>query len=242
MKMSYRHRTIMVLMIVAVSVFLCSCGIPNYWSPSNTTVVRKVSGVGEDEVGFNVTVEYYAGDDGANAPNIGLLLLYVYSDESYASTDSELVRNFNSTYRGSSSTGINGLSTIAAENNSPVWEFTVSDVTYGVYAFTDANGDAVKAYRYNLDISSGTNINNSYVLKLADDIERGVILYDAADETTPIAQYGFGLDSDTTEKLTNSNYVHVYAAVSAQGNGYSNLYWSSLVHVGSFNLQSLAGI
>lgn len=242
MKMSYRHRTIMVLMIVAVSVFLCSCGIPNYWSPSNTTVVRKVSGVGEDAVGFNVNVEYYAGDDGDNAPNIGLLLLYIYSDEAYASTDSELVKKFNSNYRGSSSTEINGISTITAENNEPIWEFTVTDATYGVYAFTDANGDAVKAYKYNLDISSGTNINSNYILKLADDIERGIILYDAANETTPIAQYAFGLDSESFEKLKNSSYVHVYAAVSAQGNGYSNLYWSSLVHVGSFNLQSLAGI
>ena len=236
MNMSCRHRSMMVLMIVAVSVFLCSCGIPTYWSPSNTdsTVVRKLQ-EGEDDEGnrilnFNVRVDYYEGDGGENAPNMGLLLLYVYSDSTNSSLSNELVKKFNSDYRGSIP---NGVSTLDANYDTPVWEFTVDETDYGVYAFTDSNGNSVSAYKYNLDITSTSDFITKFSLKLAGNVEEGIELYED-DSASKTASYGFGLETSHMSELKGSKYIHVYAAISAQGNGYSNLYWSHLEYVGSF--------
>lgn len=236
MNMSYRHRSMMVLMIAAVSVFLCSCGIPTYWEPSNsdTTVVRKLSEEEDSEgnkvLNFNVRVDYYTGDDGENAPNMGLLLLYVYSDSTNISLSTELVKKFNSDYRG---TIPYGVSTLTATNDNPVWEFTVDETDYGIYAFTDSNGEPVEAYKYNLDITSASSFNTKFSLKLVDNTDEGIEIYEDG-STSKTASYGFGLGSSRMSELKDSKYIHVYAAISAQGNVYSNLYWSHLEYVGSF--------
>lgn len=230
----------MVLMIVAVSVFLCSCGIPTYWSPSNSdsTVVSKLpeeeDAIENKILNFNVKVKYYPGDDGENAPNMGLLLLYVYSDSTNSSISTELVKKFNSDYRGSIP---NGVSTLDANYDTPVWEFTVDETNYGVYAFTDSNGKSVSAYKYNLDITSRTDFVTTFSLKLADSIEDGIELYED-DSAFKTAGLGFGLETSHMSELMNSKNIHVYAAISAQGNVYSNLYWSNLVYVGSFELDT----
>ena len=236
MNMSYRHRSMMVLMIAAVSVFLCSCGIPTYWEPlnSDTTVVRKLSEEEDSEgnkvLNFNIRVDYYTGDDGENAPNMGLLLLYVYSDSTNSSLSTELVKKFNSDYRG---TIPYGVSTLTATNDNPVWEFTVDETDYGVYAFTDSNGEPVEAYKYNLDITSASSFNTKFSLKLVDNTDEGIEIYEDG-STSKTASYGFGLGSSRMSELKDSKYIHVYAAISAQGNVYSNLYWSHLEYVGSF--------
>ena len=194
MNMSYRHRSMMVLMIAAVSVFLCSCGIPTYWEPSNsdTTVVRKLSEEEDSEgnkvLNFNIRVDYYTGD---------------------------------------------GVSTLTATNDNPVWEFTVDETDYGVYAFTDSNGEPVEAYKYNLDITSASSFNTKFSLKLVDNTDEGIEIYEDG-STSKTASYGFGLGSSRMSELKDSKYIHVYAAISAQGNVYSNLYWSHLEYVGSF--------
>ena len=237
MNMSYRHRSMMVLMIAAVSVFLCSCGIPTYWEPSNsdTTVVQKLpESEGEEGskiLNFKVRVKYHPGDDGENAPNMGLLLLYVYSISTNSSLNAELVKKFNSDYRGTIPYGVNPLT---ASNDKPVWEFTVDETDYGVYAFTNSNGEHVEAYKYNLDITSKSDFDTKFSLKLADKIEEGIEIYSAS----KTASLGFGLDASHISDLKDSKYIHVYAAISAQGNGYSNLYWSNLTYVGSFELDA----
>lgn len=233
MKMSYRHRLPILLMVIAVSVFLffCldSCGIPTYWQPKNTNVITKGSTSATDEVNFTVDVNFYSGDDGSNAPNIGLVLLYVYSNSTYSSLDSELVKKFNSNYRGSIP---NGLSTLSSENNVAVWDFTVNDIDYNVYAFSPSSDNGISAWQYNRALSFNTDFSCSFSLKLNSDID-GVGLYinDELDGTQT-----FGLDSTNLSSLQESNYVHVYAAISAQGGAnYSNIYWSNLTYVGSFS-------
>ena len=237
MKMSNRHRLALILIIATtVSVFfafcLSSCGIPTYWQPKNSTVITNTRSSGT--VSFNVNVTYYSGDDGSNAPKIGLVLLYVYSDEAYSSAfETELVKTFNSDYRGSIP---NGLSALECENNTAVWDFTVDSTTYNVYAFTDASSNAICAPYYNKDISSNTDISKSFTLKLNSEVS-GVELY--VDESSAVdSSFSFGLDGDNLEALRNSNYMHVYAAISAQGENYSNIYWSNLTYVGSFLLNN----
>ena len=241
MKMSNRHRLALILIVATtVSVFfafnLSSCGIPTYWQPKNSTVITNTGSSGT--VSFDVDVTYYSGDDGSNAPKIGLVLLYVYSDEAYNSTfNSELVKTFNSDYRG---TIPNGLSALECENNTAVWDFTVDSTTYNVYAFTDASSNAISAPYYNKDISSNTDISKSFTLKLNSEVREditGVKLF-VGESTTADSSFSFGLDDTKLEALRNSNYVHVYAAISAQGENYSNIYWSYLTYVGSFLLNN----
>lgn len=237
MKMSCRHRTIVVFLIIAtVSVFLFSCGIPTYWSPTNTTVISSSKGEGS-ELSFNVSVDFHSENEGDNAPNMGLLLVYAYSNSANGLLSSELEKKFNLNYRG---TIPNGVSTVTANYNSPIWSFSVGDEDdIDVYAFTDAYGNAVSPYEYNLDITSRSSFRKRYTLKSASTIDDGVELYDNENPGAPIATYGFGLDSSNLDELVKSRYVHVYAAISAQGKGYSNLYWSNLVYIGSFDIQSM---
>ncbi len=78
MKMSYRHRSPILMMAKTVSVFICiclslsSCGIPTYWQPENSTVIVKNSSSEDTEIDFTTKVEFYSGDDGSNAPELGL--------------------------------------------------------------------------------------------------------------------------------------------------------------------------
>lgn len=230
MKMSYRHRLAQNLVIaIAVSVFfafsLTSCGIPTYWQPKNSTVITKATSSSDNEVNFNVNVNFYSGDDGSNAPKIGLVLLYVYSDTQYTSGFStELVKQFNTAYRGTSP---NGVSTLTSEADSAIWTFTVSDVTYSVYAFDGA----ISAPSYNKDLSSNTDISQAFRLVLNPDVD-SVDLYSGE---TLDSTLSFGLESSNLSKLQNSSYIHVYAALSAQGQNYGNIYWSDLTYVGSFS-------
>ncbi len=227
----------MLLIIVMVSVFLFSCGIPSYWEPSNETVISKNLTNETDTVSFNVTVNYYEDQDGNNAPNIGLLLLYVYTETNplhdysiSSSFDYALIKEFNSSYRG---TIPNGLYTLKASNNTPIWSFTYDEETFNVYAFTDGDGSAVKAYKYNKDITSEESFSTQYTLKLKETKTEGVELY-VENSTTVDCSLSFGLNDSNLSDLDESSYIHVYAAISAQGDNYSNLYWSNLVYVGSF--------
>lgn len=223
----------LLIIIVVVSVFLFSCGIPTYWEPSNSTVISKNSSE-EDPVSFNVTVNYYAGDDGDNAPNIGLLLLYVYTNtdtdtSSNSSFYNALVKEFNSSYRG---TKPSGISTLKASYNTSIWSFTYDDETFNVYAFTDSNDESVEAYKYNKDISNNEDFSTKYTLRLKETKTDGVELF-IDNSTTLDSSFSFGLSEDNLNDLNEAKYIHVYAAISAQGN-YSNIYWSDLVYVGSF--------
>ncbi len=232
MKMSYRHRLALILIIATtVSVFLCltSCGIPTYWQPSKSSVISKSSSSSDSEIKFNVNVNFYSDDTGSNAPKIGLALLYVYSDTQYTSGfSSELVKEFNTNYRG---TIPNGVSTLTSEPDTAIWTFTVSDVTYNVYAFDGA----ISAPNYNFDLSSNTDISKSFSLKLASEVDKVEMYVDDTLDST----LSFGLESSNLSKLQNSSYIHVYAAISAQGSNYSNIYWSDLTYVGSFSAFNL---
>lgn len=239
MKMSYRHRSPILLMAKTVSVFICiclslifclslsSCGIPTYWQPKNSTVIVKNSSSADTEIDFTTKVEFYSGDDGSNAPELGLALLYVYSETQHSSSfDTELVKTFNSDYRGSVP---NGLSSLSCENNKAVWSFTVSDISYDVYAFTSISGSAISAPNYNKSLTSNTDFSKAISLKLNSDIDRVELYTDGVLDGT----LSFGLED--LSPLQESSYVHVYAALSGQGANYSNIYWSNLTYVGSFS-------
>lgn len=232
MKMSYRHRSPILLMAKTVSVFiliclsLSACGIPTYWQPKNSTVIVKNSSSADTEINFTTKVEFYSGDDGSNAPELGLALLYVYSETQHSSSfDSELVKTFNSDYRGSVPYG----KSLSCENNKAVWSFTISDISYDVYAFTTISGSAISAPNYTKSLTSNTDFSKVISLKLNSDID-GVELY-----TDGVLDgiLSFGLED--LSPLQESSYVHVYAALSGQGANYSNIYWSNLTYVGSFS-------
>ena len=230
MKMSNRHRLALILMLAtAVSVFfafsLTSCGVPTYWQPKNTTVINRTTSSSDNEVKFNVNINFYADDAGSNAPQIGLVLLYVSSNSQYNSGfTTELVKEFNSSYRG---TIPNGLSTLESTANEPIWTFTLNEETYNVYAFDGA----ISAPKYNFDLTSNTDISQTFTLKLNSTVDSVELNVGDTNNST----FSFGLDSSNLAKLQNSDYIHVYAAVSAQGENYGNIYWSDLTYVGSFS-------
>ena len=89
------------------------------------------------------------------------------------------------------------------------------------------------AYKYTMDISSSSNISTDYTLKFVS-INDGINLYVSSSSFVD-SNFKFGLESTNLENLEESSYIHVYAAISAQSNNYSNLYWSNLVYVGSFD-------
>ena len=239
MKMSNRHRLSTLKSSKTVSVFLfilcacvlvlISCGIPTYWQPKNSTVLTKGSSTSNSEVDFTVDVQFYSGDDGTNAPKLGLVLLYVCSESTYSSTfESELVKTFNSEYRG---TIPNGLSSLSCDLNTPLWTFTSNDTEYSVYAFTTTTGEAISAPGYNRALAFTSDTSCNFNLKLNSDASAisGVdLVVDGITEGT----LDFGLKDLTS--LQNSNYIQVYAALSAQGENYSNIYWSNLNYVGEF--------
>ncbi len=219
---------------------LSSCGIPTYWQPKNSTVLK--AGTSTDaEISFNVNVSFYAGDDLSNAPQLGLALLYVYADVPNANLFSTLDDEFNAEYRG---TIPNGISSLSSEYNTAIWNFTVNDTEYGVYAFTDATGSAISAPYYNFNLTSNTDISKSFTLRLVTDPSSpssssegasGVVGVELSDGTTK-ATLGFGLDTSNLTSLQDSSYIHVYAALSAQGAQYSNIYWSDITYVGSLSV------
>ena len=228
MKMSSRHRLLTLVSVRAVPVFfivllcLTSCGVPTYWQPKNSTAISSsTSSSSNNVVNFNVTVNYYSGDDGSNAPNLGLVLLYVYANEPNTTISSELVKQFNTSYRGTSP---NGVSTLQSEANEAIWSFTVSDIDYNVYAF---NG-AISAPNYNKDLTATSDFTKAIKLVLNDSVDSVDFYIDETLDSTLV----FVLNDLTS--LKDSNYIHVYAALSAQGENYGNIYWSNLTYVGSF--------
>jgi hypothetical protein len=239
MKMSNRHRLSTLKSSKAVSVFLfvfcacafllISCGIPTYWQPKNSSVLTKGSSTSNSEVDFTVDVQFYSGDDGANAPKLGLVLLYVCSESTYSSTfETALVKTFNSEYRG---TVPNGLSSLTCELNTPLWTFTSNENEYSVYAFTTTSNEAISAPGYNRALAFSSDSSCSVSLQLKSNAS-GISDVELVVDDTSEGTLGFGLDDLTS--LQSSNYIQVYAALSAQGENYSNIYWSNLTYVGEF--------
>lgn len=158
-------------------------------------------------------------------------MLYVYAGDEESILDTELVKTFNSKYRG---TIPYGLGTLSSNNNEALWTFTVSETDYNVYAFSPSSSNGISAWQYNNALSYTTDFTCSVSLKLNSDLDTAELYLDSVDSGV---QY-FGLDETNLDALKNSTYVHVYAAISAQGDkdaNYSNIYWSNLTYVGSFS-------
>ena len=53
------------------------------------------------------------------------------------------------------------------------------------------------------------------------------------------AEESISLNIDDDIDLTITSYLHIYAAISVQSSQYSNIFWSSLSHVGTISTESL---
>lgn len=210
-----------VILLMATSVFLCllaSCGIPTYLVPSKAEAVN-VSSSGNSTT-FNVI---YNGDSVGEYGKVGLLLVYYLdSGEKIDSNDSSKIKNtFTSKYKVSTYDGI----VVSVDTDSKLYDFTnVKGETGNVYAF-EVNGKRVEAPVYTSGMSTDGNFSSTVKL---DFISENEICMTVDGE---IQSINLSL-SDASSVTVGSEYIQIFAAISVQSSQYSNLYWSSLYHVG----------
>ena len=201
-------------------VLLTSCGVPTYYVPKFTvSPVTKstTSSTGE----FNLTYTPDATVTTGAEDYCGMVLLY-YIGDSTNSESSTIISKFKSQFTPST---YNGVVLNLEDSDDPVITYTnSSSQTINVYAFTN-DGTVVEAPEYNLSIPIATTY--SVTASLTYNSETGKVDY--ADDSPCALNLGFykGFTPTATQ------YIWIYAAVSTQGDSFSNIYWSDLKLVGN---------
>ena len=214
------RRRISIALLIAASVFLCllaSCGIPTYLVP---TVNAQNTSSSANSTTFNVS---YKGDSVGDYGKVGLLLVYYLdSGEKIDTNDSSKIRStFTSKFKVSTNDGI----VVSVDTDSKLYDFTnVKGETGNVYAF-EVNGRRVEAPVYTLEMSTDGDFSSTIKLDFISENEISMTV------DGEIQSISLSL-SDASPVTVGSNYIQVFAAISVQSSQYSNLYWSSLYHVG----------
>ena len=207
---------------MAASVFLClfmSCGIPTYIVPK----VNFTPGTTSASTTFSVS---YIGDGVGDYGKVGLIILY-YPDTAEAidsSDKTKIVNKFSSNYKVSTNDGI----VIDVKADEPVYEITTTNTDTGtgyIYAF-ELDGRAVQSPTYTHSMSTSGDFSSSVTITYEDGFFE--LSVDGAEESISLT-----IDDDVDLKITP--YLHIYAAISVQSSQYSNIFWSSLSHVGTIN-------
>ena len=220
--MKSRRRTSIIL-LMATSVFLCllmSCGIP---TPLVPTIDFTKGSTTSSSSTFSVS---YKGDAVGDYGKVGLIILYYpYESSSVDSQDDSKIRStFSSKYRVSNIDGV----FIDVTEGSPLYEITDSQKeTAYVYAF-EIEGKAVESPTYTLALSTTGDFISSITINY--DSETNCFELQLDDSLPPI---NLTLDDDIS--LSETPYLHLYAALTAQSSQYSNLFWSELKCVGGIN-------
>lgn len=237
--------------LIMTSVFLCSCGIPTYWQPSNSTIISKRN-TADGSISFDLQVDCYSGDEipSSSEGGVGLILLYHVSQDNYNADFSAIKKSFEKEIRGSIP---NGLTTVRSELGTPVISFTDSNSDEsGLYAFTMASGDKnsyslISAPNYNLKVNAYDPMNLRIDLELDNESVNPTYLIKCSEANSLFSEFYIGYSdlsctdlqsvaSYYNDSVSSYRYIHVYAAVSAQSNSFSNIYWSDIVYVGSFEI------
>ena len=210
------RRRISIALLIAASVFLYllpSCGIPTFIVP---TVNAQNTASSPNSTTFNVS---YKGDSVGDYGKVGLILVY-YLDSSETGTidssdKSKIQNTFTSKYKVSTYDGV----IVSVDADSKLFDFTTyKGDTGSVYAF-ELDGNQIEAPAYTLSMSTNGDFSSSITLDYI------------SENTIQMTVDGTVQESHLTMDKADKS-IHVFAAVSVQSSQYSNLYWSSLFHVG----------
>ncbi len=221
------RRRLSIFSLIVASVFLClllvSCGVPTYFVPTFTVsgVTPSLSVTDTFNANYTPDSSITTGDD----DYCGMLLLY-YVGGITPSENTSIISKFKSTYI---PTEYNGASIKLDSIDDPVISYTnSSDEDVNVYAF-NLNGQVVDApkYTYSLDIGSSYSKTVTLTYNDPDTSSYGGEFIEYDDGTKQI-----DLFFDSSFKPASNTYVWIFAAVSAQGDSFSNTFWSPLRYVG----------
>lgn len=222
---SRRHLSIL-LLVASVFLFLVSsCGIPTYIVPTTSSINSGTYVEADNTLSFSV--KYAADTEDFSADHVGLLLLY-YLDSVGADTNnsSNIKSKFSSQYKKSKYDG----DFVTIKDNTPIFDYTVSDTQYKVYAF-EIDGKAVSNPSYTLEI-----IENPAAYSISLEYNKDEKSVYLTCPQLPGLEYKLDFYKDFVfpynDQGINKNYILIYGALSVQSSNYSNIYWSDLQYCG----------
>lgn len=217
-----RHRSLMILIIVLVSVFLfVSCGEPTFCELTNISIIAnpdnafRIFGTDEDlsliEKGPGLVLCYYIADGNFDNINKKAISVFKTSSNPFLNIDSDSI--------------VGVMSEISGEDK---------DFKLNLYAFKNGNtvpGSPV----YNMDLSSyvsGYTLNAEFTNSSIDWENKTFTITDKDSNS-----FVFSFDYSEESISVDSSIVILAAFTSGVGN-FSTYYWSSLKQVGQFTYQS----
>ncbi len=217
---------------LSLLVLLTSCGVPTYFVPKFT--VSTSDSTEDESATFSYTYTPDSTITTTSYDHAGLLLLYYYGNSSLSSTDrSNIIKTFKSTYVINTNDG-RVVSPDSIDDPVVTYSSTDGSTSYDVYAFT-LNGSVIQAPTYNYKI----DIANKYSVDVT-------LTYNDTDTTTTGDEYvsyqddkaSFTMQFDSSFTPSSDKYIWVFAAISTQGESFSNIYWSDLKYVGHMVIPS----
>lgn len=249
---------ILVLAIFAVIASGVSCGIPNYFYTKNYGTEPLNSANHQ----FRLYMNSASGTDGdlsmvSSGP--GLLLAYYVSNSAFLESNVKraIENDFRETHLGSN--GI-GLTAGGTEIDEPLMQFSLNDASHTVGSFVLESPSGKTPQNppdFLLAMDKRTTQGNvDYYFSLEIDSDGFLILsYDAdQDDSFPVPRNsiklcrfngkGFAVsaaalneaisddDYNSVNSTGSSYYIHVFAAMTVQSEGFSNKFWTNLMHAG----------
>lgn len=217
-----RHRTLMILIIVLVSVFLfVSCGEPTFCELNNITIIAnaentfRIYGIDEDisliEKGPGLVLCYYFADDNFENINKKAITVFKTSSNPFLYIDSDSI--------------VGVMSGISGEYN---------DFELNLYAFK-TNDTVPGSPVYNMDLSPYVSHYTLDANFTNTEIDWGNKTFTITDKDSN--SFVFNFDYSEEDMSEGSNIIILAAFTSGVGN-FSDSYWSSLKQVGKFSYQS----
>jgi len=207
-----RRRHILCLLMIMASLFLYSCGIPTICTLNNININK----VTTTDNTVQMTVKGTDTDlEKVSSSCPGLLLCYVETDDFVFTDSSKITSEFSKTVSNNSKIFIN--------NNNEI--LTTDD--YVLYAFQkDAAGARVSTPSYSLNL-------HPYITGVTMDAD--LTLEHVEGQQFAIKANSLYIRTEDREK-TRNNFIHVFAAFSAEQGEFTNTYWSSLVYLGYIDI------
>lgn len=206
-----RRRHILCILIIVASLFISSCGVPTICTLNNISI-SKISSTTDNTIEFSVK-----GTDSdlslVSESCPGLLLCYVESDDFTPINASTITSAFSKTV--TNKVYINDDNLI----------LTVED--YKLYAFqADTAGTRVSTPSFSLNLHKYINYSTTMDAQLN-------IEYAGAQEFTV---GGKSIYIHEITDIDKQQYIHVFAAFSAEQGDFTNSYWSNLVYLGYIDI------
>ncbi len=216
-----RHRSLVVLIIVLVSVFLfVSCGEPTFCELNNISIIAnpdnafRIFGTDEDisliEKGPGLVLCYYIADDNFDNINKKAITVFKTSSNPFLFIDSDSI--------------VGVMSDISGEDK---------DFKLNLYAFKNENtvpGSPV----YNMDLSSYVDRYTLNADFTATEIDWENKTFTITDRSSNSYVFSF----DYSEEDINEASIIILAAFTSGVGNFSDSYWSSLKQVGKFSYQN----